>query len=66
LAGNEALLRKGVRAADGLHMVRAMFFDADLVIATDGTLLGLDRALANKRNEQIRCCDTDIALTLLR
>jgi len=66
LASDETLAKRAVRAADGLHMVRAMHFDADLVLATDANLLALDGVLTNPRNEQIRCCDTDTALTLLR
>jgi len=66
LASHEMLARRAVRAADGLHIVRAMHFDADLVLATDANLLALDGVLTNLRNRPIRCCDTDTALTMPR
>jgi hypothetical protein len=65
LAGHTILLAKAIRAADGLHIIRAIDFDADLVLATDARLLALDQILVNQRGTPIRCCDTDLALTLL-
>ena len=65
LAGHATLSTRGVRAADGLHIIRAIHFDADLVLATDSGLLALDSILVNSRGILIRCLDTDIALTYL-
>jgi hypothetical protein len=65
LPGDAVLLANAVRAADGLHIISAIDFDADLVLATDAGLLALDGTLFNQRGLPIRCCDTDIALTLL-
>ena len=65
LAGHTGLVANAVRAADGLHIVRAIDFDADLVLATDRGLLALDGILRNQRGVPMRCCDANIALTLL-
>jgi len=65
LAEHPILLANAVRAADGLHIISAIDFDADVVLATDAGLLALDQIFANQRGTPIRCCDTDIALTLL-
>lgn len=63
LSGHAVLLVNAVRAADGLHIISAIDFDADLVLATDAS--GLDGVLFNWRGLPIRFCDTDVALTLL-
>jgi hypothetical protein len=65
LAGHAGLVANAVRAADGLHIIRAIDFDADLVLATDAGLLALDGIFRNRRGIPMRCCDTNIAPTLL-
>lgn len=59
------LQTRGIRAADALHVASAIAFDADLSVSTDQALLALDLVLDNRRGFKIRCCDTDLALTLL-
>ena len=61
----ETLQTRGIRAADALHMVTAIWFDADLVISTDDALLQLDGSTRNSRGDAIACQDTDVALSLL-
>ncbi len=56
---------RGVRAADSLHLATAITFDADIVLAGDRHILSLNNRLMNARDRPIRCCDTDIALTIL-
>ena len=59
---NPQLGTRGVRAADALHAVTAIAFDADLIVSTDEGLLQLDGLLSNSRSEKILCRDTDAAL----
>jgi hypothetical protein len=65
LARHAALVANAVRAADGLHIISAIDFDADLILTADAGLVALDGILLNQRTIPIRCCDTHIALTLL-
>lgn len=65
LSTETALMDRGVRAADGLHLMSACAFDADVVLATDRHLHGLDGVLLNRRNRPIRCLDSDEAHMML-
>jgi predicted nucleic acid-binding protein len=62
---NVELHIRGIRAADALHIVTAINFDAEVLISVDQDLLKLDGLIANKSGTQIKICDTDIALTML-
>lgn len=55
----------GIMAADSLHIVTAVQADADMIISTDTHIHKLDNVFQNSRGSQIRCVDTDVALTLL-
>lgn len=60
-----ALQFHGIMAADSLHIITAIETDADVVISTDTHMHKLDKVFHNNRGLQIRCVDTDVALTLL-
>ncbi len=60
-----ALQLRGIMAADSLHIVTAVQADADIIISTDTHIHKLDNFFQNRRGAQIRCVDTDVALTLL-
>jgi hypothetical protein len=55
----------GIMAADSLHIITAIETDADVIISTDTHMHKLDNVFYNSRGLQIRCVDTDVALTLL-
>jgi predicted nucleic acid-binding protein len=55
----------GIMAADSLHVVTAIQANADMIISTDTHIQKLDNLLRNSRGSQIRCVDTDVALSLL-
>lgn len=54
------LRRRGVRAADALHITTAIAEGAQLFITGDSRLMALDGVFAG-----LRCVDTDAALPLL-
>lgn len=60
-----ALQLRGIMAADSLHVVTAVQADAEIIISTDTHIHKLDNIFQNSRGSQIRCVDTDVALTLL-
>lgn len=60
-----ALQLHGIMAADSLHIITAVETDADVIISTDTHMHRLDNVFRNSRGFQIRCVDTDVALTLL-
>jgi len=62
---NVELQRRGIRAADALHIATALAHDAHVFVTTDGNLLALDNAFANADGTRVRCVDTDEALSLL-
>jgi len=59
------LQRRGIRSADALHMASAIVFDADIVLAGDDDLLGLNNQFRNSSGDPIRCVDTHVALGML-
>ncbi len=64
-SGQVDLLRKGIRAADALHIVTAIHEDAELVISGDSHLIDLDGKLLNRTGHTIRFADTDTAIQIL-
>jgi predicted nucleic acid-binding protein len=62
---NVELQRRGIRAADALHVTTALTHGAHVFITTDGNLLALDDAFMNADGVRVRCVDTDKALQLL-
>jgi predicted nucleic acid-binding protein len=60
------LQSRAIRAADSIHMATAMMNSADVIVTADDHLLGLDCVFRNPNGAQIRCVDTDVALTLLK
>ena len=62
---NVELQRRGIRAADALHVTTAIAHGAQIFLTTDGTLLALDNAFENVDGVRLRCVDTDEALQLL-
>lgn len=59
------LQRRGIKAADSLHIATAINYDIDLIIAADEDILRLDEVLTNSRDNVIRCVDSNIGKTLL-
>lgn len=59
------LTLRGVRAADALHVATAIRACADVIVSGDAAILALDGLIANASNALIRCCDSDICLTIL-
>jgi len=66
LAGADELVKHRIHAADGLHLMAAASFDADLVLSADADLLRVDRLVRNRSGRPMRCCDTDVAIPVLR
>lgn len=62
---NVELQRRGIRAADALHVVTALAQGAQLLITTDDALLGLNNAFVNADGHRLVCVDTDEAVQLL-
>jgi predicted nucleic acid-binding protein len=62
---NIELQKRGIRAADALHITTALSAGADLFISTDGTLIDLDGVFTTASGAPLRCADTDSALTML-
>jgi predicted nucleic acid-binding protein len=62
---NVELQRRGVRAADALHVTTALTHGAQVFITTDQHLLALDNAFMIAGGDRVRCVDTDEALSLL-
>ena len=60
------LQNRAVRIADSIHMATAMMNSADVIVSADDHLLGLDCVFKNPNGDQIRCVETDVALTLLK
>ncbi len=63
--GNLELQRRGIRAADALHVATALAEGAQLFITTDADLIRLDNVFENSHGERLRCVDTDQAKVLL-
>jgi predicted nucleic acid-binding protein len=59
------LQKRGVRAADALHVTTAVDFNADIVVSTDDGILQLDGVLRNQSGHPMRCVDSDTCLSLL-
>jgi hypothetical protein len=55
----------GVRAADALHVTTALQHDADLILSTDSGILNLDGKPKTLGGNDLRCLDSDAALSLL-
>ena len=66
LARADELVNYRIRAADGLHLMTAAAFDADLVLSADADLLRVDRLVRNRSGHSMRCCDTDVAMAVLQ
>jgi len=62
---NVELQRRGIRAADALHITTALAQGAHVFVTTDNALLALDNAFTNVDGLSLRCADTDKALQLL-
>lgn len=62
---NGELQRRGVRAADALHVTTALAHSAQVFVTTDSNLLALDDTFVNAAGVHMRCVDTDEAITLL-
>lgn len=60
-----SLQTKGIQAADSLHIVTAIIDNAEVIISTDKCIHNLDNQYVNQAGNQIRCVDTDTALTIL-
>jgi predicted nucleic acid-binding protein len=63
---NIELQKRGIRAADALHLTTALAHGAQVFITTDNALIALDNAFENNQGVRLRCVDTDNALTLLQ
>lgn len=61
---NLELRKRGIRAADALHITTALI-DADIFVSTDRDLIVLDNIFAGRSGLRLRCVDTDQALSLL-
>ncbi len=59
------LQRRGVRAADSLHMATAILNNIDLIVSTDKHILNLNNVFNNNNGVTIQCLDTDKAKLLL-
>jgi predicted nucleic acid-binding protein len=62
--GNLELQRRGIRAADALHVTTALAEGAQLFITTDAALIALDNVFETS-TAWLRCVDTDQAIALL-
>lgn len=62
---NIELQKRGIRAADALHVTTALAEGAEIFVTTDADLIGLDRVLTGATGVALRCVDTDAALSLL-
>jgi predicted nucleic acid-binding protein len=62
---NFELRRRGIRAADALHITTALAEGAEVLITTDANLIRLDNVFENLAGASLRCVDTDQALALL-
>ncbi len=58
---NRELDRRGVRAADSLHVTTAASLDADFLVSADEAILKLDGVVYTKSGQQMRCVDSDEA-----
>lgn len=63
--GNIELQKRGIRAADALHVTTALAEGCDLLITTDSSILSLDGVFKNVQGGTLRCLDTDGAAPLL-
>lgn len=63
--GNLELQKRGVRAADALHITTALAEEAQVFITTDADLIRLDDVFENRSGIRLRCLDTDKAIELL-
>ena len=57
---------QGVRVADGLHLMMAAEYDADLLLSADRDILRLNGQILNQGGRLMRCDDTNAGLSLLR
>jgi predicted nucleic acid-binding protein len=62
---NLELQKRGIRAADALHITTALIHSAAMFITTDAALIALDGVFAGAGGLRLRCVDTDEALALL-
>jgi len=62
---NVNLQIQGVRSADSLHVTMAMINNAEVILSSDGDVLGLDGQFPNAAGVNMRCMDTDEALKIL-
>lgn len=63
--GNLELQRRGIRAADALHITTALAEGAQVFVTTDADLITLDHVFEHASGERLRCVDTDQAISLL-
>jgi predicted nucleic acid-binding protein len=63
--GNLELQKRGIRAADALHITTALAEDAQVFITTDADLIRLNEVFRNRSGVSLRCVDTDAAIALL-
>ncbi len=62
---NIELQKRGIRAADALHIVTALAQTADAFITTDAHLIALDCIFTTVTGAALRCVDTDVGLSVL-
>jgi predicted nucleic acid-binding protein len=63
--GNLELQKRGIRAADALHVTTAIAEGAQVLITTDTDLIRLDNVFETRGGSRLRCVDTDQAIALL-
>jgi predicted nucleic acid-binding protein len=62
---NIELQKRGIRAADSLHITTALQNECDLLVTADDDLLAIDNLLLSPNGKTLRCVDTDVALSLI-
>lgn len=62
---NLELQKRGIRAADALHVTTALLAGADLLITADEDVLRLDHLLPTAGGTLLRCLDTDLAINFM-
>jgi predicted nucleic acid-binding protein len=62
---NAELQKRGVRAADALHIATALAENADIIISTDRDVTKLDGVFTAASGRALTCVDTDAAVRLI-
>ncbi len=62
---NLELQKRGIRAADALHVTTALLAEADLLVTADEDLLRLDNLLPTASGSLLRFLETDLAINFL-